>query len=91
MNVISNAFLAGKIFSREELEAIGKICVEKNIIILSDEVYDRLYYKPFTRIATLSPEISRLTITVGSAGKCFYATGWYVSLNRFSPAEAVYT
>jgi len=68
----------GKIFSREELEAIGKICVENNIIILSDEVYDRLYYKPFTRIATLSPEISRLTITVGSAGKCFYATGWRI-------------
>ncbi|KAF8454546.1 kynurenine aminotransferase [Terfezia claveryi] len=67
-----------KIFTREELEAIGKICVEKNIIILSDEVYDRLYYKPFTRIATLSPEISRLTITVGSAGKNFYATGWRV-------------
>lgn len=68
----------GKIFTREELEAIGKICVENNIIILSDEVYDRLYYKPFTRIATLSPEISRLTITVGSAGKNFYATGWRV-------------
>ncbi|KAF8456032.1 pyridoxal phosphate-dependent transferase [Kalaharituber pfeilii] len=68
----------GKVFTREELEAIGKICVENNIIILSDEVYDRLYYMPFTRIATLSPEISRLTITVGSAGKNFYATGWRV-------------
>lgn len=84
-------FRAGKIFSREELEAIGKICVENNIIILSDEVYDRLYYKPFTRIATLSPEISRLTITVGSAGKCFYATGWCVSFYRFSPTGTLFT
>jgi kynurenine aminotransferase len=41
-------------------------------------VYDRLYYVPFTRIATLSPEIARLTLTVGSAGKNFYATGWRV-------------
>ena len=42
------------------------------------QVYDRLYYVPFTRIATLSPEIAKLTLTVGSAGKNFYATGWRV-------------
>ncbi|KAI9869495.1 MAG: hypothetical protein M1813_000284 [Trichoglossum hirsutum] len=68
----------GKVFSRSELLAIGELCVKHNIIILSDEVYDRLYYVPFTRIATLSPEIARLTLTVGSAGKNFYATGWRV-------------
>ncbi|KAH8811830.1 aminotransferase class I and II [Xylogone sp. PMI_703] len=68
----------GKVFSREELLKIGDLCVKNNIIILSDEVYDRLYYTPFTRIATLSPEFDRLTITVGSAGKIFYATGWRV-------------
>lgn len=68
----------GKVFSKEELQAIGDICVKHNIIILSDEVYDRLYYVPFTRVATLSPEIAKLTLTVGSAGKNFYATGWRV-------------
>jgi kynurenine aminotransferase len=68
----------GKVYSREELQAIGDLCVKHNILILSDEVYDRLYYVPFTRIATLSPEISKLTLTVGSAGKNFYATGWRV-------------
>jgi kynurenine aminotransferase len=68
----------GKVFSKEELLKIGDLCVKNNIIILSDEVYDRLYYTPFTRMATLSPEIERLTLTVGSAGKNFYATGWRV-------------
>ena len=68
----------GKVFSREELQAIGDLCVKHNIIILSDEVYDRLYYVPFTRIATLSPQIANITLTVGSAGKNFYATGWRV-------------
>jgi len=68
----------GKVFSKTELEAIGALCVKHNIIILSDEVYDRLYYVPFTRIATLSPSIASLTLTVGSAGKNFYATGWRV-------------
>ncbi|GLA18278.1 hypothetical protein AnigIFM62618_005433 [Aspergillus niger] len=68
----------GKVFSRAELERIGEICVKHNLIILSDEVYDRLYYVPFTRIATLSPELYERTLTVGSAGKAFYATGWRV-------------
>lgn len=68
----------GKVFSKSELQAIGDLCVKHNILILSDEVYDRLFYVPFTRIATLSPEIAALTLTVGSAGKNFYATGWRV-------------
>lgn len=65
-------------FSKEELERIGELCIKHNLIILSDEVYDRLFYVPFTRIATLSPELYERTLTVGSAGKAFYATGWRV-------------
>ncbi|GAB7358014.1 hypothetical protein MBLNU230_g0179t1 [Neophaeotheca triangularis] len=68
----------GKVFTRAELQAIGDLCVRNNIIILSDEVYDSLYYSPFTRVATLSPEIGNLTLTVGSGGKNFYCTGWRV-------------
>jgi len=68
----------GKVFNQDELKAIGDLCVKHNIIILSDEVYDRLYYVPFSRIATLSPEIAKLTLTVGSGGKNFYCTGWRV-------------
>lgn len=64
--------------SREELEKIAALAVKHNLIILSDEVYDRLFYVPFTRISTLSPEVAMRTITVGSAGKNFYATGWRV-------------
>ncbi|KAL2823945.1 pyridoxal phosphate-dependent transferase [Aspergillus cavernicola] len=68
----------GKVFSHDELERIGDLAVKHNLIILSDEVYDRLYYVPFTRIATMKPEFWERTITVGSAGKAFYATGWRV-------------
>ena len=39
-------------------------------------MYDHLSYVDFTRIATLSPELSRLTLTIGSVGKLFYCTGW---------------
>lgn len=68
----------GKVFSQEEVQKIGDLCVKNEVIILSDEVYDRLYYVPFTRIAKVSPEVEKITLTVGSAGKNFYATGWRV-------------
>lgn len=82
-NALTNSYIrrhnpVGKVMTREELERIGQLAVKHNLIILSDEVYDRLYYVPFTRIATLSPELYERTLTVGSAGKAFYATGWRV-------------
>ncbi|KAI8150373.1 pyridoxal phosphate-dependent transferase [Fennellomyces sp. T-0311] len=70
----------GKVFDEEELLAIGKIAEENDLIILSDEVYDRLYYPPlkkFPRIATLGNLWER-TLTVCSGGKSFAATGWRV-------------
>ena len=56
------------------------MCVKYGVIVLSDEVYERLHYltEPFPRIATLSPEIARNTVTIGSIGKAFAATGWRV-------------
>lgn len=77
----------GKVFTREELLRLGDICVKHNILIIADEVYEHLYFTPeFTRIATLSPEIAQLTLSVGSAGKSFAATGWrlgwVISLNK---------
>ncbi|KAJ5014976.1 putative aminotransferase [Colletotrichum sp. SAR 10_99] len=68
----------GKVFSRSELEEISQLCVENKIIILSDEVYDSLHYVPVTRVATLLQQVRDLTLTVGSAGKSFYATGWRI-------------
>ncbi|KAG2182957.1 hypothetical protein INT44_005938 [Umbelopsis vinacea] len=69
----------GKVFDEEELIAIGDVAEEHNLIILSDEVYDRLYYEPAkqVRIATLKNFWDR-TITVGSGGKSYAATGWRV-------------
>lgn len=71
----------GKVFTEEELYKIGKIAIGNNLILVSDEVYENLYYsKSFTRPATLSslPELAERTLTIGSAGKSFAATGWRV-------------
>lgn len=71
----------GKVFNKEELTKIGDLCVKHNIVIISDEVYEHLYFNKklgFPRIATLSPEFAQLTLSVGSAGKSFAATGWRI-------------
>ena len=69
----------GKVFTVHELLAIGNMCVERGVIILSDEVYEHLYYTDtFARIGTLSHNIARHTVTIGSIGKAFNATGWRV-------------
>ncbi|WPK27329.1 hypothetical protein PUMCH_004711 [Australozyma saopauloensis] len=71
----------GKVFTEEELFRIGQLCIKHNIILLSDEVYENLYYsQAFPRPAALPslPELASRTLTVGSAGKSFAATGWRV-------------
>ena len=71
----------GKVFTEEELYKIGKLAVEHNLILVSDEVYENLYYTDkFPRPAALPqlPELAERTLTVGSAGKSFAATGWRV-------------
>ncbi|KAJ6539225.1 1-aminocyclopropane-1-carboxylate synthase 1 [Mycena capillaripes] len=69
----------GKVFTREELEGIAALAEEFNLIVMSDEVYDCLTFdgKEHVRIATL-PGMWDRTVTVGSAGKAFAATGWRV-------------
>ncbi|KAL7416880.1 pyridoxal phosphate-dependent transferase [Mrakia frigida] len=69
----------GKMFNRSELEQFAKVAIDNNLLVLSDEVYDCLTYDghEHIRIATL-PGMWERTITVGSAGKSFAATGWRI-------------
>lgn len=60
------------------MKAIGDLCVAHDIIILSDEVYEHMSFVPYTRMASISPEIAAHTLTVGSAGKSLFLTGWRV-------------
>lgn len=66
----------GTVFSRDELLQIVELARQHDLWIISDEVYDELYYgeKP-TSLRALAPE---RTFTVGSAGKRLEATGWRV-------------
>jgi cysteine-S-conjugate beta-lyase len=65
----------GRVWSKKELNALATICLEHNIKIISDEIHADLVFKKFTPFASLSQEISNITITLNSAGKTFNIAG----------------
>jgi len=66
----------GAIMEREDLEAIAKICIEKDIFVLSDEIYSELTYKgEHVSIASL-PGMQERTIVINGFSKAFAMTGW---------------
>lgn len=69
----------GVVFTREELQAIADLVIEHDLIVISDEAYEHLWYDrhPHIPIATL-PGMAERTVTIGSAGKSFSFTGWKV-------------
>jgi N-succinyldiaminopimelate aminotransferase len=68
----------GKVFSRAELEVIARICVEHDLLAVTDEVYEHLVYDgEHVPLATL-PGMRERTLTISSGGKTFSFTGWKV-------------
>lgn len=68
----------GKVFSQAELETLATLAQQHNLLVISDEVYDRIYYSSCpSRIASL-PGMWERTLTVGSGGKSFGVTGWRI-------------
>ena len=69
----------GKVFTRQELEAIGALCQQHNVICLTDEVYEHLTYDGHTHVpmATL-PDMFERTLTLSSTGKTYSFTGWKI-------------
>jgi aspartate/methionine/tyrosine aminotransferase len=69
----------GMVFNRAELELIAQLCQQHDVLVISDEVYDRMIYDPATHLAIATlPNMWERTITLGSTGKTFGVTGWKV-------------
>jgi len=68
----------GAVYTREELAAIGEVAASEDILILSDEIYEKLVYgeSKHVSIASISDEIRRLTITINGFSKAYSMTGW---------------
>nr|XP_054377134.1 kynurenine--oxoglutarate transaminase 1 isoform X3 [Pongo abelii] len=69
----------GKVFSREELELVASLCQQHDVVCITDEVYQWMVYDGHQHISIASlPGMWERTLTIGSAGKTFSATGWKV-------------
>ncbi len=68
----------GSLYTRDEIKALGDICVEKGVLIMSDEIYEKLVYDgaEHTSVAGFSPAHCDHTIIVHGFAKAYSMTGW---------------
>jgi aspartate/methionine/tyrosine aminotransferase len=77
----------GKVFTRAELELIRDLCVEFNVLAITDEIYEHILYDgtEHISIATL-PGMSERTVTINGMSKTYSVTGWRVGWAVAPPA-----
>ena len=68
----------GTLYTEQELLAIGEVAGYEDILIMSDEIYEKLIYgdKKHVSIASLSEELAQLSVVVGGFSKAYSMTGW---------------
>lgn len=68
---------SGCIYTKDELTALGKVLEGTNIIVISDEIYEKVnYIGEFCATASLSADMFERTITINGLSKCGAMTGW---------------
>ncbi len=70
----------GAVYSREELAELAAVCVEKNIFIISDEIYEKIIFDGLKHesIAGFNKDVYNLTVTVNGLSKSHSMTGWRI-------------
>ena len=70
----------GVAYSLTELEALAEVIVRKSILVISDDIYEKIIYDGFSfhSIASIGEEIKRLTVVVNGVSKAYAMTGWRI-------------
>jgi aminotransferase len=77
----------GKVFNRKELELIRDLCVEYNVLAITDEIYEHILYDGSEHISLASLDGMRdRTITINGLSKSYSVTGWRVGWAVAPPA-----
>ena len=75
-----------KVFTRQELETIGGLCAEHDVLAIGDEVYEHLVYDGGRHVPLLDiPALRDRALVIGSTAKTFSMTGWKVGYVVASP------
>ena len=75
----------GMVATREELTAIAELAIERDLLVVTDEVYEHLVFDGVHIPISTLPGMRERTVTVGSAGKTFSFTGWKVGWVTSTP------
>ncbi len=77
----------GTVIRREELQTVGEFAVERDLFILSDEIYEAIVYDGASHIsvASLHPSFRERTVTIHSFSKTYAMTGWRLGYNVAPP------
>lgn len=77
----------GKVFSRDELSLIARLCQQHNVIAVVDEVYEHIVFDGLRHHCLMAlPGMRERTVSISSAGKTFSVTGWKVGWSIAAPA-----
>lgn len=79
----------GKVFDRSELETVAELAQERDLVVVTDEVYEHLVFDDHEHVplSTLPGMFDR-TLTISSGGKTFHTTGWKIGWMS-GPADLV--
>ncbi|WP_405870742.1 pyridoxal phosphate-dependent aminotransferase [Streptomyces sp. NBC_00005] len=76
----------GTVLTREELAAVAELAVERDLLVVTDEVYEHLVFDDAEHLPLATfPGMRERTVTIGSAGKTFSFTGWKVGWVTAAP------
>lgn len=77
----------GKVFTRQEMSEIARLCQKWGVLCLTDEIYEHILYDGAEHVAMASlPGMEDLTVTINSLSKTYSVTGWRVGW-AIAPAE----
>jgi aminotransferase len=76
----------GRVFDRDELQAIADVCIEHDILAITDEIYEHIYYEGEHIPLATFPGMRDRTITISGLSKTFSVTGWRIGTIIAPPA-----
>jgi aminotransferase len=81
---------SGKVFSRADLQLIADLCLEHDLVAITDEIYEHIVYDGLghTPIATL-PGMAERTVTISGISKSYSVTGWRIGYAVANPELSV--
>ena len=78
----------GAVYTRAQIEALAKVVVDKDILVISDDIYRSLVYAgaEYVSIAAISPELADHTVLVDGVSKTYAMTGWRIGYTATTAA-----